>query len=670
MPNLHNRSVVAQALSRVRQRLSGLSLQSRFLLIMGTSSLFITLLFWTMFNNFTEHLLGRIGSRFAEKQMFYDKARTLQPLIREIVMASQSADAAPVKEWALHEKDPELYRRSMEELRNRFHSDNFFVAIASSGNFYYYDAARQLKDPLRYSLDPASPDDAWILDFIKSGEDHGINISSNGKLGLHKIWVMVSIQDGTRVVGVIGTGIDLGEFTRNASNVHLPGATNMFINRNAEVQIYNDVNHFDFPNIENHSEPQHRHIQITGAHAGNQWVHQSIRKLDDGTTGIETEFVRIDGKRYLASMIALPEVGWYDLSLLDLSVMMPTADFVRMVLAIAAGTLGLLAILAFTLHKLVLKPVATLTDAVSRIRQGDYSAKPLEESSGEVQQLISQFQDMAGAIYNTQQWLEDEIEKRTRQLSDAQNFLEITLHREKDGRETQANLMALMAHEMRSPIAVIGNTAQMLDMLAQQEHLDWQPRIEKIMRSVRQLATLMDTFLSEKWLDMDKHGLNRVMGNLNQLCEEVKAGFVDSHARPVHFQPCDGDARLCADWNLVRIAIINLLDNARKYSSRSDEIYLKVLSGKPGMLCIEVSDRGVGIPSELQRHVFEKFARGRHETDIQGSGLGLYLVNWIARFHGGYTEVNSEQGQGSTFRLCLPLCEPDSAEVSATQTIK
>jgi signal transduction histidine kinase len=671
MFTVHNRHVAAQVLSRTRQYLSRLSLQGRFLLIMGTSSLIITLLFWAMFNSFTEQLLERIGARFTEKQMLYDKARTLQPLIREIVLASQSADSPLIREWATHERDPELYRRSMEELHNRFHSDNYYVAIAKSGNFYYFDAERQQGgQPLHYTLDHEAPDDAWITDFIKSGEDHGIKVSSNNRLGVTKIWIMVAILDGSKVVGVLGTGLDLGDFTRNASNIHLPGVTNMFIDRNAGIQIYNDVNHFDFPAAANLSEPKHLHIQIMGASAGTQWVHETIRKLDDGSTGLETAFVHIEGKRYLAGMIALPEVGWYDLTLLDLSVLMPQADFMRMVLAIAAGTLGLLAILAFSLHKLVLKPVAKLTDAVSRIRQGDFSSIPLEESSGEVQELLTQFHDMAGAIYNTQQWLEDEIEKRTLQLSDAQKILEISLQHERDGRETQANLMALMAHEMRSPVAVIGNTAQMLNMLAHNERPDWQPRIEKIMRSVRELAMLMDNFLTEKWLDMDKYGLNRVMGDLNQLCAEISDHFVDIHVRPIQFIPCDSDARLCADWQMVRIAVINLLDNACKYSSSNDEIQLKVLSGNKGMLCIEVSDHGMGISADLQPHVFEKFARGRHSADIQGSGLGLYLVNWIARFHGGYTEVSSTEGQGSTFRLYLPLCEPGSSVVSVIRSAR
>ena len=660
MSNLHIRSAIVQGFSSARRVISGLSLQSRFLLIMGASSLVITLLFWLMFSNFTEQLLERIGERFAKEQMLFDKARTLQPLTRELVTAKELANAPVIKEWIAKERDPELMRSAADYLRKRFRTDNYYVAMIKSGGFYYYDAKKQHNGmPSRYALSPIAPEDAWLFDFIKSGYTHGIKATSNNRLGLNKIWVMVPIRDGNKVVGVIGTGIDLFDFTRNASNTHLPGVTNMFIDRSAKIQIYNDVTHWDFPGVKNFSEKRHLYVQILGATAGSQWLQQTIKTLDSGTQDIEIEFVEIEGKRYLAGLTALPEVGWYDLSLLDLSVLLPQIDFIRIVLAIVAGTLALLAILAYYLHKQVLKPVAALTDAVSRIRQGDYSLKPLEKSSGEVRELVSQFSYMADTIYNTQNWLEAEIEKRTQQLHDAQQMLEISLQHEKNGRETQANLMALMAHEMRSPVAVIGNTAQMLDMLVQTERPDLLPRIEKIMRSVRQLSVLMDNFLTEKWLDMDKRGLNREMGNMNQLCSAIAENFVENYSRRVQFEPLDGDSSICADWQLVRIAVINLLDNAGKYSSPADEIRLKVISCKPDMLCIEVSDHGVGMPSELQAHVFEKFARGRHKTDIQGSGLGLYLVNWIARFHGGHMDVQSAEGVGSTFRLCLPGCEPD-----------
>lgn len=366
MFTVHNRRVAAQVLYRTRQYLSGLSLQGRFLLIIGASSLVITLLLWAMFNSFTEQFLERIGARFAVEQSLYDKARTLQPLIRAMASARQSADNPLFRKWAANEHDPALYGQSMAELRNRFDNTNFFVAFVKSGNFYYYDAAKKHDgQPLRYILDKADPDGAWIINFVRSGSDHSIKVISNKKLGVIKLMIMVSIREGGKIVGVLGTGINLYDFTRNASTVHLPGVTNMFIEHNTDIQVYNDINHFDFPTVPNLSEPEHLHVQILGATAGNQWLNQSIVKFDGGDHDVKTEFVRINGKRYLAGLNAIPELGWYDLTLLDLSILLPQADFIKMVLAISAGTLGLLSILAFSLHKLVLKPVSTLSEEVS-----------------------------------------------------------------------------------------------------------------------------------------------------------------------------------------------------------------------------------------------------------------------------------------------------------------
>ncbi|MDZ4201000.1 MAG: ATP-binding protein [Gallionella sp.] len=644
--------------------MSKLSLQTRFLLIMGLSSLLLLQLLYQAFGNFSERALERIGARFAEKQMLYDKVRTLQPLMREIALARQSADSPLLRQWSANERDPELFTRAMEKmdkLRNHFLGGSYFIALKKSGHFYYNDAEGQYDGrQLRYTLRHDDPEDAWFFDFINSGEAQRIRVAPNDKLGVSKIWIRVPIRDGDKVIGVLGTGLNLDDFIHNVSGIFQPGVTNMFINKKAAIQIYNDVDHVDFPGVFNFSEHQHSTDQIRTVQSNSEWVRQAIARLDAGSE-VETEFVRINGKRYLAGMIALPEVGWYDLTLLDLSVLMPRGEFVEIFLVVILGALVLLSLLALLLHRLVLKPVAKLSTAAANIRKGDFSSPLPEEGGGEVSELAWQFNEMADAVYHTQHWLESEIEKRTRQLVDAQQILETSLQQERIGRETQATLMALMAHEMRSPVAVIGNTAQMLNVLTQSEHPELTPRIAKIMHSVKQLASLMDNFLTEKWLDMDRQGLNRVSGDLNQLCASIAESFIESHVRPITFEPTDKEAVLCADWQLVQIAIINLLDNASKYSSLDDAILLRVLHCNGDQLCVEVKDSGTGIPREQQSRVFEKFARGKHEDDIAGSGLGLYLVNWIARFHGGHTEFRSIEGQGSTFRLCLPKCDPSPA---------
>lgn len=266
---------------------------------------------------------------------------------------------------------------------------------------------------------------------------------------------------------------------------------------------------------------------------------------------------------------------------------------------------------------------------------------------------IATRQKMVDTLRHNEQSLEVQINERTHQLTDAMKMLEISLQQEKDGRETQANLLALMAHEIRSPVAVIGNTAQMLNVLAQAEQPGWQPRIEKIMDAVRQLAKLMDNFLAEDRLSMKSAGLELQEGDLNVFCTKLVDTLAISHNRAIRYEPYGGDARLSADWQLIGIAIGNLIDNAVKYSPQDGEISLRVLPGTAGTLCVGVTDHGAGIAPELQQRIFEKFIRGKHGSSIRGSGLGLYLVNWIAKFHGGYTEVSSVVGTGSTFRLCL-----------------
>jgi signal transduction histidine kinase len=663
MLNLHNQAHAVQDIFRPSRFFRKLNLQGRFLLILGLSSLIVTLLLWLVFNSFTEHLLERFGAQLAEKQMLYDRERTLRPLIREISLAHESADSTLLRLWAKNEFDPDIRQRAIEKLekmRNHFRGGNYYLAFTGSRNYYHNDAeGRYDGRQLRYTLDQSDPNDAWFFDFVERGEEKRIRVARNDKLGVSKIWVRVPILDGDKVIGVLGTGIDLDDFAKNVSGHRQPGVTNMFINQDAVIQVHNDVGHIEFPGVRNQPDHTHSGSQIISEDSGKKWLHQAIKALDRDEKIVDTEFVIINEKRYLAGLIALPEVGWYDLTLLDLSVLLPKTDFIGLLATAIGGALLLIGSLAFALHRLVLKPVSGLSDSMARIQRGEYNHMPIsaDESAGEVNTLTKQLLHMENAVHSTQLWMESEINKRTQLLVDAQNVLKISLEHEQSGREIQAAQMAVMAHEMRSPLAVIGNTAQMLRLQANSEHPEWLPRINKILGSVHQLVAMTDDFLSEKWLGMGSHGLKRSYGNLNQLCTRLIANIAGSRERQIRFKPLAGDASLHADWQLLQIAITNLLDNACKYSYIGSEVSLEVSSHRAGWLCIEVSDDGAGIPELLQPHIFEKYSRGEHSTQIQGSGIGLYLVNWIAEFHDGYMEVTSKEGAGSIFHFCLPIHE-------------
>ena len=100
-------------------------------------------------------------------------------------------------------------------------------------------------------------------------------------------------------------------------------------------------------------------------------------------------------------------------------------------------------------------------------------------------------------------------------------------------------------------------------------------------------------------------------------------------------------------------AVVNLLDNAVKYSGSSRDISVR-LETKGASVTLEVEDHGVGIPAAEQNKVFDRFYRVSNGSGKGGYGLGLFLVRHIMEAHGGRAEVESEPGRGSRFRLVFP----------------
>jgi two-component system phosphate regulon sensor histidine kinase PhoR len=113
---------------------------------------------------------------------------------------------------------------------------------------------------------------------------------------------------------------------------------------------------------------------------------------------------------------------------------------------------------------------------------------------------------------------------------------------------------------------------------------------------------------------------------------------------------------IVVDQNAIAQVLMNLLDNAVKYSNGDKRVDVAV-SGDANSVRIAVRDHGVGIPASEQRKIFEKFYRVGSGLvhNVKGSGLGLAIVNHVVKAHGGSVEVLSAPGEGSTFTIVLPL---------------
>ena len=114
---------------------------------------------------------------------------------------------------------------------------------------------------------------------------------------------------------------------------------------------------------------------------------------------------------------------------------------------------------------------------------------------------------------------------------------------------------------------------------------------------------------------------------------------------------CDVDSVIIAtDAKVFKNIMFNLLSNAIKYSSKDILCFVKVLDGGVNVI---VEDKGIGIPAEDQRHLFERFFRASNVTNIQGTGLGLNIVRKYAELLGGYISLESKENEGTKVTLGL-----------------
>jgi signal transduction histidine kinase len=115
----------------------------------------------------------------------------------------------------------------------------------------------------------------------------------------------------------------------------------------------------------------------------------------------------------------------------------------------------------------------------------------------------------------------------------------------------------------------------------------------------------------------------------------------------------DGDATVVGDPDRIEQILVNLIDNAVKYSPEGGDVTVSAVSGE-GRVRVEVADEGLGIPQAEHDSVFEKFYRGREAGVPSGTGLGLYICRELIRRMGGTIGVRSRPGSGSTFYFELP----------------
>ncbi len=244
----------------------------------------------------------------------------------------------------------------------------------------------------------------------------------------------------------------------------------------------------------------------------------------------------------------------------------------------------------------------------------------------------------------------------------------------------QMEFVAAVAHELRTPVSVIGAAAGNLADGVVGDPQRVRKYGETIQGEARRLAETVERVLQLAGIAAGSAAASQTPVNPADLVHESIGACrndIDSAGFTVEVSIADHLPHVVGDVTALRSALQNLISNAVKYGGPARWLRVSALPAPGsrfpahGMIQFVVEDRGMGIEAEDRKHIFEAFYRGRDAVSqqIQGSGLGLNLVQRIAEAHGGKVAVTSEPGKGSTFTLSLPAVHDRPAAESEPLTL-
>lgn len=237
--------------------------------------------------------------------------------------------------------------------------------------------------------------------------------------------------------------------------------------------------------------------------------------------------------------------------------------------------------------------------------------------------------------------------------------------------QLRQDLSMMVYHDMRGPL---GNVYTSLEAIKSLLDDDVDPSIKSLLelasRAERQVRRMVDALLDVQRLEQGGKLVNRENTGLslliNRAVSQVQPQATDKNIR-LRMALADDVPLLYIDNDMIERVIINLLDNAIKYTPEGGMVTLSTASA-PNEVYVRIKDTGPGIPADAQPVIFDKFARVKQRNMPYGAGLGLAFCKLAVEAHGGRIWVHSEPDAGSTFTFALPLETPSAQEVPLVDT--
>ena len=399
-----------------------MTIKSKFLISTALILLLTGFFSWLSMRVLAEDIISHWVAIYAEKQLRYDKVRTLLPLIQEVELSKEFAKIPSIKAWGKfpnNEKIKEIALHDAEKFKARFSDDSFFIALKKSNKYYYSDNKDESnKASYRYTLDPNKIENSWFYSIMDIGLDVHLNVNPDVELGVIKLWSDVLIRDGKEILGVVGTGLDLSAFLHQMVEKQDIYSAIFFTNYEGSIQLHQKEELIDFASITKEVKDKKFIFQLLDNKKSQHQLKNSFKLAKENPNSVKMTTVYNDGVRKLASVIYIPEIDWFQVNFIEINHFLPWTEFSSLFVVFLISLIIALIVFYILITLIVTKPLKELDLSISALEKNETRIPKINKLAGlEIKQLVSHYKKMSTSILEHQNQLEIKVEERTKALN-------------------------------------------------------------------------------------------------------------------------------------------------------------------------------------------------------------------------------------------------------------